>query len=115
MSDHPADLRVLDAKLRGADADAVIALLAKRQHDVVSRAQLTAAGVSRMAIEHRLASKRLRRLHRGVYTTSHAELSADARAMAGVLFAGDEANLAHRSAAHRLGMLRSGPSRVEVI
>jgi very-short-patch-repair endonuclease len=35
--------------------------------------------------------------------------------MAGVLSAGDGASLAARSAAHRWGMLRSGPSRVEVI
>jgi hypothetical protein len=92
----------------------VIAALAKRQHDVISRAQLTAAGVSRIAIQHRLESKRLRRLYRGVYTTSHAGLTPDARAMAAVLLAGLGAVLSHRSAAHRWGMLGSGPTRAEV-
>ena len=114
MPAHPALLHVVDAKLRGADVDAVIAELAARQHDVVGRVQLIAAGVSRMAIEHRLRARRLRRVHRGVYTTSHGELSADAWAMAGVLRAGEEAVLSGGSAGHRWGMLGSGPTRIEV-
>src|SRR4051794_7860175 len=115
MATNPALFPVVQGKLRGADADAVIAELARGQHGLVGRAQLIAAGVTKMAIEHRLASQRLRRIHRCVYATGHAELSADAWAMAGVLRAGDEATLSTGSAAHRWGMLRSGPNRIEVI
>jgi very-short-patch-repair endonuclease len=68
-----------------------------------------------MAIEHRLAAKRLRRIYRGVYTTSHGSLSADAWAMAAVLFAGPGAVLSHRSAAHCWRMTRTAPARAEVI
>jgi very-short-patch-repair endonuclease len=93
----------------------VIAELATKQHGLVGRTQLVAAGVSEEAIRYRLEARRLRRIHRGVYATGHAALSADAWAMAGVLSAGDEGILGHRSAAHRWGMLRSGPSRVDVI
>lgn len=115
MATHPALTRVVHGKLRGAAADAVIAELAGRQHGVLARAQLVAAAVSSEAIDYRLEAGRLRRVHRGVYTAGHAALSADAWAMAGVLFAGDEGVLGHRSAGNRWGMLRSGPSRVEVI
>jgi predicted transcriptional regulator of viral defense system len=101
--------------LRGGDVDQVIAEFAARQHDLVARAQLLTAGVSDKAIEYRLAKRRLRRIHLGVYALGQNALSADAWALAGVLFAGDGATLAHRSAGHRWGMLRSGPSRVEVI
>src|SRR3954447_7447707 len=100
MEANPALLGAIRPQLRGGDADAVVAALAKRQHDVVARSQLLALGLGRDAIKHRLASKRLRRLHRGVYTTGHAELSADAWAMAGVLSAGRGAKRCHRSAGH---------------
>jgi hypothetical protein len=114
MPANRALLGVVRPKLRGAEADEMIAGLAKRQHDVVGRAQLVAAGVSADSIKHRLAAHRLRRILRGVYTTSHAELSDDAWAMAVVLFAGPGAVLSHRSAAHRWGMVRAAPSRAEV-
>lgn len=115
MATNPALNRVVHGKLRGAAAEAVIREVALRQHDVLARAQLIAAGVSAEAIDYRLESGRLRRIHRGVYATAHASLSADGWAMAGVLFSGDGTVLGHRSAAHRWGMLRSGPSRIEVI
>src|SRR4051794_19553555 len=114
MATHPALTRVVHGKVRGAMAEAVIAELAARQHDVLARAQLVAAGVSREAIDCRLESGRLRRIHRGVYTTGHAALSADAWAMAGVLLGGDRATLCIRSAGHSWGMLRSAPTRVDV-
>jgi predicted transcriptional regulator of viral defense system/very-short-patch-repair endonuclease len=115
MATHPAETGVVQRKLRGGEADAIIAELAARQHGLIAVAQLLAAGVSEEAVRYRREHRRLRRIHRGVYATGHAPLSADAWAMAGVLSAGAGASLAARSAGHRWGMLRSGPSRVEVI
>src|SRR3954452_4307094 len=115
MATHPAFTHVVHGKVRGAAADETIAELAALQHGLVGRAQLLAAGASEEAIDYRLRSQRLRRIHRGVYATGHAALSADAWAMAAVLFAGDDGVLGYRSAGNRWGMLRSGPSRVDVI
>jgi hypothetical protein len=77
MTDHPALFPVIRGKLRGGAADRVIAALAAVQHDIVGRLQLLASGVSEAAIEHRLASGRLRPIYRGVYTVRHGGLSAD--------------------------------------
>src|SRR3954449_12544048 len=114
MATNPALTRVVHGKLRGAAADALIAELAARQHGIVGRAQLIAAAASAEAIDYRLESGRMRRIARGVYATGHAALSADAWAMARVLSAGAGGVLSHRSAARRWGMLRSGPTRVDV-
>jgi predicted transcriptional regulator of viral defense system len=101
--------------LRGREIEQAIAEVARRQHGLVARAQLVGLGITERSIDGRLSREELRRIHRGVYATGHAALSADAWAMAGVLFAGDEGVLGYRSAGHRWGMLRSGPSRAEVI
>jgi predicted transcriptional regulator of viral defense system len=77
----------------------VIAALAVRQHGVVSRGQLLDAGVSDKAMERRLESGHLVRLHRGVYAVGHAQLRPEGRWLAAVLAAGPEAALSHRSAA----------------
>lgn len=81
------------------DFDRAIAGLAERQHGVVSRAQLTALGLGRKAIDHRLRRRRLILLHRGVYAVGHGALPVHAGAMAAVLLGGDGAVLSHRSAA----------------
>ena len=47
--------------------DGAIAPIAVRQHGVVTTAQLTAAGLGPRAVAHRVANRRLVRLHRGVY------------------------------------------------
>ena len=87
--------------------DLAIAALADRQHGVVSRAQLTALGIRRGAIEHRLRRRRLRRVERTVYAVGHAVLSNEARWMAAVLAAGEGAALSYWSAANLCG-LRAG-------
>src|SRR4051812_20482129 len=115
MATNPAKTGAIGTQLRGGAAARVIAELAEGQHGLVARRQLVGLGMSQRAIGRRVADRELRRIHRGVYATGHAELSADAWAMAGVLFSGDEGVLGHRSAGHRWGMLRSGPNRVEVI
>jgi hypothetical protein len=85
--------------LSAAEVDRAIGALAGRQYGVVSRAQLDALGVSRGAIERRLARRRLLHVHRGVYAVGHRAPRREARWLAAVLAAGEGAVLSHRSAA----------------
>lgn len=79
--------------------DELIATLAERQHGVVARRQLLALGVGEEAVEVRLRSGRLHRLHAGVYAVGHRVLSQEGRWVAAVLACGSGAVLSHRSAA----------------
>jgi very-short-patch-repair endonuclease len=94
--------------------DALIAELAERQHGVVARRQLVAAAVGEEAIEIRLASGRLHRLHRGIYAVGHRALSLRGRWMAAVLAAGAGAVLSHRSAAALWGIRSHSSHPIEV-
>lgn len=85
----------------------MIGELAARQHGVVSRRQLLDAGVSDRAMERRLASGHLVRLHRGVYAVGHAQLRREGRWLAAVLAAGPGAVLSHRGAAALHGIRES--------
>jgi very-short-patch-repair endonuclease len=91
-----------------------IAALAARQHGVVARGQLIAAGASRAAIAHRLDQKRLHRIHPAVYAVGHPRLLPYARYMAAVLACGPGTVLSHRHAASLLGLLTAGSDRIEV-
>lgn len=82
----------------GRGDDRALAALAERQHGVVARRQLLAAGLGRRAIDTRLAAGRLHPLHRGVYAVGHLVLSLHGRWMAAVLAHGEGAALSHRSA-----------------
>jgi very-short-patch-repair endonuclease len=66
---------------------------------VISRRQLLGLGFSSRAIEHRLDSGRLHRVHSGVYAVGHPVLTKYGRWMAAVLACGDGAVLSHSSAA----------------
>jgi very-short-patch-repair endonuclease len=79
--------------------DRLISDLAGRQHGVVARWQLLAAGVTRNQIGWRLAIGRLYELHRGVYLVGHAVPPRYAPEMAALLACGPTAILSHRSAA----------------
>jgi hypothetical protein len=92
-----------------------IARVAERQHGVIARAQLAALGVRRGAIERRLGSGALVRLHRGVYAVGHAAIGESGRAMAAVLAAGPSAAVSHRSAAALLGLVARSPAVVHVL
>ena len=72
--------------------------LAREQHGVVTAAQLAARGVSRAAIRHRIARRRLFEIHRGVLALGTPQLTRHGRWMAAVLACGDGALLSHRSA-----------------
>jgi very-short-patch-repair endonuclease len=87
-------------------ADRAIQALAGRQHGVVSRAQLTAAGLTRRAIERRIEAGWLVRLHRGVYAVGHTALTNRSHLLAAVYACGPDALLSHRAAGALWGLLR---------
>jgi hypothetical protein len=99
---------------RAAGGGVVEARLAEEQHGVVARRQLLAAGLGEDAIQHRLATARLHRLHRGVYAVGHRAVSREARLMAAVLASGPGAVLSHRSAASLWGLRDHVGGSVEV-
>jgi hypothetical protein len=94
----PALRHTIGTKTAGNGVDRLIATLADRQHGVVTRRALVAAGIGRRAISHRIASGRLYPVHRGVYVVGHRHLTPDARRIAAVLAAGTGAALSHRGA-----------------
>jgi very-short-patch-repair endonuclease len=73
--------------------------LVERQHGVVARTQLLAAGLSADAIKHRIGEGRLHPVWRGVYAVGRPGLSRRGIWMAAVLSCGPEAVLSHESAA----------------
>src|SRR5436190_12537458 len=92
-------LRPVTPAQRGRIDTERLAGLAKRQSGVVSRAQLESVGVSDSAVSRWVQARRLHRIHPGVYALGHTALSLDARLVAGLLYAGDEAVLSHTTAA----------------
>src|SRR3954447_4476637 len=77
--------------------------LARRQHGLVSRAQLHQLGMTESAIRHRRHTGRLFGVEEGVYRLSGAFESPRRRAMAAVLGGGADALLSHTSAAALFG------------
>jgi very-short-patch-repair endonuclease/predicted transcriptional regulator of viral defense system len=94
--------------------DAVIAELAARQHGVVARPQLLAAGVTVAEIEGRVRRGLLIPLHRGVYAVGHALLRPTGHRLAAVLACGAGAALSHRAAGAHLALRRSAGTTIDV-
>lgn len=88
--------------------DAVLRALAARQHGVVARRQLLAAGLTAKMVERRAAGRQLVAIHRGVYALGHDRLRREGRWMAAVLAVGDGAVLSHRDAAALHGLRPPG-------
>jgi hypothetical protein len=87
--------------------------LAERQHGVVARRQLLAAGLGKGLIQERLRTRLLVPVHRGVYSVGHRRVDLRHGWMAAVLACGDRAALSHGSAAHLWGLRYSrGPVEV---
>ena len=107
-------MRRMDAKLTEPPSDRAVAELARRQHGVVSRAQLDALGLSRTEIDGRVRRGRLHRVHRGVYAVGHLALTRYGRFMAGVLACGEGAALSHFSAAVLWAILDDRGQRIHV-
>ncbi|MBM3668154.1 MAG: DUF559 domain-containing protein [Actinobacteria bacterium] len=94
--------------------------LARVQHGVVTRAQLVECGLSGEAIEHRIRTRRLHRVHHCVYAVGRPQLTREGRWLAAVLACGPGAVLSHLSAALCWGIVgganlrRGGPVHVTV-
>lgn len=94
--------------VRTTTVEAVLAAIAARQHGVVTRRQLLAAGLTRHQVQHRIERSGLLCVHPGVYRVGHRAPSVEAHYLAAVLACGPEACLSGRAAAHLLGLLK-GP------
>jgi hypothetical protein len=98
-----------------AGVDGAIAALAEAQHGVVAFSQLQALGLKPRAIQARAASRRLHRIHHGVYAiTPRPLLKREGIWHAAVLACGPGAVLSHRSAAALHDLRAFGGNRVDV-
>jgi Transcriptional regulator, AbiEi antitoxin/Protein of unknown function (DUF559) len=89
--------------------DRVVGGLADRQHGVVSREQLLAAGQTPRVIRRSLDAGRLRPVFRGVYAVGHVALRREGWWMAALLACREGSALSHRTAAQAWG-LTTGPT-----
>jgi very-short-patch-repair endonuclease len=87
---------------------------ARGQHGVVAGDQLRALGVTRHAIQSRVAAGWLTRLHRGVFAVAGRDLSWRGRWMAAVLACGQGALLSHRCAADLWRLTKPAPGEIDV-
>jgi very-short-patch-repair endonuclease len=94
--------------------DLLLAALAKRQHGVVTWAQLLDIGLGPHGIAERLRTGRLHRIHRGVYALSPARLRPEGYWLAAVLACGPGAVLSHRSAASLWEIRPSAAQAIDV-
>jgi very-short-patch-repair endonuclease len=88
----------------GPGVDSKVWRIVDAQYGVIARAQLLELGLSRHAIQHRLARGRLRLVSSGVYVVGRPELTRHGRWMAAVLACGTTAMLSHGSAAALWGI-----------
>lgn len=88
--------------------------LARRQHDVVTHAQLRELGFTAHAINHRLRRGRLHLVHRGVYAVGRPELTRYGEWIAAALACGPGAVLSHSSAAALWGIRDKETRQIEV-
>jgi hypothetical protein len=72
-----------------------LAAKATAQHGVIARRQLLELGLTRHHVETMLVTRRLHRVHRGVYAVGHRALSIRGHWMAAVLACGLGAPLEH--------------------
>jgi hypothetical protein len=92
--------------------DVLIARLARRQHRVVGRRQLLAAGLGAGVIRHRLETGRLFQLHPGVYSVGTADPGPLGHLLSAVFASGNRAVLSHRSAAALWRLLEAKPGPI---
>jgi predicted transcriptional regulator of viral defense system len=102
------------AKVAQSDWEGEIARVAARQHGVVTLEQLRTLGMSANTVRGRVASRRLHRVHSGVFTVGHPPITPAARWLAAVLACGPGAVLSHRSAAALHRIRYSAASQIDV-
>ncbi|MFM6851071.1 MAG: type IV toxin-antitoxin system AbiEi family antitoxin domain-containing protein [Terrabacter sp.] len=95
--------------------DAVLRARAAGQSGLVSRAQALSSGMSRKAIECRLASGRWAVVHPGIYQTMPGRQDWETSAVAALLHAGRGSALCDSSAGYLWGIVRAAPDPVRVI
>lgn len=91
-----------------------LAALADRQWGVVTRDQLISSGLSAHGIHERVRSRRLIRLHRGVYAIGHRRLRWSGHLLAAVLACGEGAVLSHVAAAALWNIRGSAATLIDV-
>src|SRR3954470_21118100 len=91
-----------------------IAQIASRQHGLITRNQLLAAGLSHAAAQRRVQRALLFPVHRGVYRVGHRAPSVEARYLGAVLACGDDALLCRAAAAHLAGLVKGDAPPPEV-
>lgn len=93
---------------------ATLRAYADDQADLLTRGQCLRAGVTDEVIEHRLRTRRWRRVHPGVYLTAVGRADWLVRAMAAFLRAGPGAAFTGECAALLWGLRRDPPPRIEL-
>lgn len=110
--------RPRDATRRTRQIEERISELARDQHGLATRTQLVRLGLRPAQIEYRVATRRFRPLHRGVYLVGGVR-TPRTREMAAILACGPGTWLSHRSAAGLWGIIRlpdsPTPSEVTVV
>jgi hypothetical protein len=107
--DEPRSLRdATRPQLTGADRERRIAEIAHAQWTMITRTQLTELGLSSRAVSHRVASGRLHRRHRGVFSVGHDIAPWQGHVMAAVLACGEGAVASHHAAARLHGLIERG-------
>ena len=96
------------------ECDVFLARLATRQCGVVGRQQLVALGFERNEIDHRVTTRRLIRIHQGVYAVGHEALSDRGRMIAALIAAGPGAALSHQTAAYLWKLISSTPPFIHI-
>jgi len=86
-----------------------------RQHGVVTRAQLLAAGISAAAIQRRVRKGALLVQYAGVYRVGHRAPSLEASYLAAVYACGDGALLCGRAAAYLYALVKGAAPEPEVM
>jgi very-short-patch-repair endonuclease len=89
-------------------------LMAVRQHGLINRRQLLAAGFSEKAILWKLQTGILERIFPGVYLIAGTPLTDNGRLMSVYLWAGEGAALSHTSAAWLWGMHGFSPTPIHL-
>lgn len=104
----------LGMREESATTDERIAVIAGRQHGVVTYEELVEAGLDKSAVTRRVRAGRLHRLYRGVYAVGHRSLSWRGLWLAAVLAMGDGAVLSHTSAVALWQFLKPIPGPIHV-
>jgi Transcriptional regulator, AbiEi antitoxin len=99
---------------QGRTVEEILGRIARRQHGLVTRKQLLAAGISKEEIRRRIQKGALLVVHRGVYRVGHRAPSIEARYLAAVLACGEGAVLSGKAAGHLWGLIKGSAPPPEV-